>query len=155
MTQEGEEGVVLGHGRVEACRRTQAGLLNREKQQPGAYRRHGPEHEIKGQIKQIDDQWNETNKAVSEANSTCEASVRVCVCLYDGVWLQAWTQQKVGTGESNQAPQGVQEDLNSSIITESQAVAMSPDCWVPVELSLFLSLLLALSFFLFLSPPSL
>lgn len=75
--------------------------------------------------------------------------------LYDGVWLQAWTQQKVGTGESNQAPQGVQEDLNSSIITESQAVAMSPDCRVPMELSLFLSLLLALSFSSFCLPLSL
>lgn len=54
-------------------------------------------------------------------------------------------------GESNPAPQGTQEDLNSSIITESQAAAMSPDCWVPVELSLSLSLSIYPSFCLPLS----
>ena len=55
---------------------------------------------------------------------------------YD-VWLKACrAQQRVEMGESNQAPQGKQEDLNSSIITESQAAAMSPDCRVPAELCL-------------------
>ncbi len=49
--------------------------------------------------------------------------------VYHDVWLQACrAQQRVEMGESNQAPQGAQEDLNSSIITESQAAAMSPDC---------------------------
>ena len=68
------------------------------------------------------------------------------------VWLQACrAQQRVEMGESNQAPQGTQEDLNSSIITESQAAAMSPDCCVPVELSLSLSVSLSLT--LFMSPP--
>lgn len=64
-------------------------------------------------------------------------------------------------GESERAPQGAQGDLNSSIITESQAAAMSPDCRVPVELSLFLPLSLALlplllpffSHYFFFAPP--
>lgn len=49
--------------------------------------------------------------------------------VYRDVWPQACrAQQRVERGESNLAPQGTQEDLNSSIITESQAAAMSPDC---------------------------
>ena len=70
--------------------------------------------------------------------STCEGvCVCVCVSVYHDAWLEACrAQQRVEMGESNQAPQGMQEDLNSSIISESQAAAMSPDCWVPVDLSL-------------------
>lgn len=54
--------------------------------------------------------------------------------VHHGVWLQAWgAQQRVEMGEPNKTPQGSREDLNSSIITESQAAAMSPDCRVPAE----------------------
>lgn len=60
----------------------------------------------------------------------------MCVSLYHDVWLQACkAQHNVEIGESNKAPQGAQEDLNSSIITESQASAMSPDCRAPAEFS--------------------
>lgn len=50
-------------------------------------------------------------------------------------------------GESKEGPQGTQEDLGSSIISESQAAAMSPDYWFPVDPSLApsLSLFFALS----------
>lgn len=47
-------------------------------------------------------------------------------------------------GESKGGPQGVQEDLDSSIISESQAAAMSPDYWFPLDPSLAPSLYLFL-----------
>ena len=34
-------------------------------------------------------------------------------------------------------PPGTQEDLGSCVISESQAAAMSPDYWFPVDLSIF------------------
>lgn len=47
-------------------------------------------------------------------------------------------------GESKEGPQGTQEDLDSSIISESQAAAMSPDYRLPVDPSLPPSLYLFL-----------
>lgn len=46
-------------------------------------------------------------------------------------------------GESEEGPWGTQEDLGSSVISESQAAAMSPDYWFPMDLSIFFSLSLS------------
>lgn len=49
--EPGEGGGGGRHGGEEACRNRQAGFIKRTKQQPGAYRRHRAEQEIKGQDK--------------------------------------------------------------------------------------------------------
>lgn len=74
-----------------------------------------------------------------------------CTCegcgglLLEHVWLLAWTQQRVKTGESEEGPRGTQEDLGSSVISERQAAAMSPDYWFPMDLSRAISLSFSLS----------
>lgn len=58
------------------------------------------------------------------------ARVYGCVCEHMYVWGEGGGVKRRPTGRT-------QRDLNSSIMSESQAAAMSPDCRVPAELSLF------------------
>lgn len=112
-----------------------------------------------GEIVQAGDQWDEINKAVQEA----DVHTHVCVGACMGCRLAAGGSRQqqgrevgrtgVGGRSQAQAHRETQRDLDSSIMSESQAAAMSPDCRVPAEPSLspsplFLSLpLFSLSFF--------